>query len=109
MAFSKKSKFSDEIIQLADFSRILSHPARIVILKTIAEKGGCICSSLVDILPLAQSTVSQHLKELAKAGLIRGTIEGPKICYCVNWEKLGHYSSILTDLIKDLKDYHCCK
>jgi len=62
----------------------LSHPARLKILKILAEMDVCMCGEIVDLLPLAQATVSQHLKELQRVGLIKGTIEGPKTCYCIN-------------------------
>jgi len=84
MAISKRKEFTPEELQLADIAKALSHPARIKILKILAEKNVCICGDIVEILPLAQATVSQHLKELKRAGLIQGEIEGPKTCYCLN-------------------------
>lgn len=84
MARSKSEEFTKEEINLAEFAKSLSHPARIRILKILAEGNICICGDIVDRLPLAQATVSQHLKELKRIGLIRGTIEGPKTCYCLN-------------------------
>lgn len=84
MAISKKNKFNDDEILLADVLKALSHPARIRILKILTEMNICMCGDIVEQLPLAQATVSQHLKELKRAGLITGEIEGPKVCYCVN-------------------------
>ena len=84
MAINKKSDFSAVDQSLAAFAKALSHPARIAILKVLAERNECICGQIVDVLPLAQSTVSQHLKELKSAGLISGTIDGPRSCYCSN-------------------------
>ncbi len=69
--------------QLARLARALGHPARVAILRMLVRREGCIVSAIVDELPLAQSTVSQHLKQLKDAGLIRGDIDGPRICYCV--------------------------
>ena len=86
MAISKKSEFKEIDNELATFAKALSHPARILILKTLAKKNTCICGEIVEVLPLSQSTVSQHLKELKRVGLIKGEIEGPKICYCINPE-----------------------
>lgn len=84
MAYSKKEQFSQEDIRLAAFAKALSHPARIAILKLLASKQTCICGAIVDELPLSQSTVSQHLKELKNAGLIQGDIDGPRVCYCID-------------------------
>lgn len=86
MAVNKKDQFNQKEIQLADFANAISHPARVAILKEIAKKESCICGEIVEVLPLAQSTVSQHLKELLKAGLITGSVDGPKSCYCINWK-----------------------
>lgn len=84
MAYSKKEKFSPDDIWLSDIAKALSHPARISILKILTEMNVCMCGDIVDLLPLSQSTVSQHLKELKRVGLISGEIEGPKVCYCIN-------------------------
>lgn len=84
MAISKKSEFTNEEAWLADISKALSHPARIKILKILTEMNACVCGDIVDLLPLSQSTVSQHLKELKRVGLVQGEIDGPKVCYCVN-------------------------
>ena len=85
----KRDLFKKEEIELAEFAWALSHPARIAILKMLSEKNVCVCGEIVEVIPLAQATVSQHLKELKKAELISGTIDGAKSCYCINWEKLG--------------------
>ena len=84
MAFSKKNEFSNDEIWLADIAKALSHPARISILKILTDTNVCMCGDIVEQLPLSQSTVSQHLKELKRVGLIQGDIDGPKVCYCVN-------------------------
>ena len=88
MSYSKKEQFGEKEIFLAEIAKVLSHPARIEILKVLTEKNLCICGEIVDLLPLSQSTVSQHLKELKRVGLIIGEIEGPKMCYCINKENL---------------------
>ena len=69
--------------ELAEFAKALGHPARVQILRLLVRKNSCICGEIVDELPLAQSTVSQHLKVLKEAGLIRGEVDGPRTCYCV--------------------------
>ncbi len=91
MALNKKDAFAPELIELADFARAIAHPARLAILQTLAERESCICGEIVEVLPLAQATVSQHLKELKRAGLIQGTVSGAKSCYCIhreNWNRL---------------------
>ena len=84
MAVSKKEKFKNQDVWLADVAKALSHPARIRILKILTQMNVCMCGDIVEQLPLAQATVSQHLKELKRVGLIQGDIDGPKVCYCVN-------------------------
>jgi DNA-binding transcriptional ArsR family regulator len=84
MAASKKEEFKTEDTWLADITKALSHPARIRILKILTEMNVCMCGDIVELLPLSQSTVSQHLKELKRVDLIQGDIDGPKVCYCVN-------------------------
>ena len=91
MAIHKKEEFDQKEQDLANFAKAIAHPARTAILKVLAQRNECICGQIVDLLPLAQSTVSQHLKELQKAGLIKGTIDGPRSCYCINWEVFGKF------------------
>ena len=86
---TKIDNLEAEYNELADFAKALSHPARIKILQVLTDKNRCICGEIVDVLPLSQSTVSQHLKELKRVGLIDGEIEGPKTCYCINYEKFN--------------------
>ncbi len=83
-------KYSEGTLRMARFAKALGHPVRIEILKFLAEQSCCFTGDLVEIFPLAQSTVSQHLKELYEAGLIRGKIEPPRVRYCIheeNWKK----------------------
>ncbi len=105
MAISKKEEFTQEEIWLADVAKSLSHPARIKILKMLNEMNSCMVGSLVDKLPLAQATVSQHLKELKRVGLINGEIDGPKVCYCVNTKALAKAKSALDKLFNKIG---CC-
>jgi len=88
MAIAKTQEFTKTDIWMADIAKALSHPARIKILKILTEMNVCMCGDIVEQLPLAQATVSQHLKELRRVGLIQGDIEGPKVCYCVNDQTL---------------------
>lgn len=88
MAFSKTELFNDDLRRLAEYNKALSHPARLAILKYLAEIRTCITGDIADELPLSRTTVNQHLKELKDAGLITGTTEGVKTCYCINKDKL---------------------
>lgn len=111
MAIHKKEEFSEKEQALASFAKALAHPARIAILKVLADRNECICGEIVEVLPLAQSTVSQHLKELKNAGLIKGTIEGPKTCYCIHWEAFQEFSVAFNSLFNELKENNqnnCC-
>lgn len=111
MAIHKKDEFTLKEQDLAAFAKALSHPARIAILKVLAQKNECICGEIVDVLPLAQSTVSQHLKELKMAGLIDGAINGPRSCYCINWkafEKFMNEFSFLFNKLKVQNEKACC-
>lgn len=93
----KKEIFSAIDNELATLAKALGHPVRVAILKELARRNVCVCGEIVDVLPLAQSTVSQHLKELKAAGLISGTVEGVKSCYCVNWDAIARLRNLLDD------------
>lgn len=84
MAKAKINDFTKSEIHLSEIAKAIAHPARIRILNVLFENNICITGDIVDLLPLSQSTVSQHLSELKKAGLIIGEIEGPKTCYCLD-------------------------
>ena len=81
---AKTDLFPPDLARLAEAAKALGHPARLAILQTLAERGTCVCGEVVDELPLAQATVSQHLKALKAAGLVRGEVDGPRSCYCVD-------------------------
>jgi len=111
MALHKKKEFGKKEQALAEFAKALSHPARIAILKVLAQKNECICGEIVEVLPLAQSTVSQHLKELKKSGLIEGALDGPRSCYCINWKAFEKFSNDIGSLFINLKTKNekaCC-
>lgn len=103
MIIHKKDHFTGKEQDLAALAKALSHPARIAILKLLAKKNECICGEIVEVLPLAQSTVSQHLKELKKAGLIRGSVDGIKSCYCINWKSFEKFYTEFSLFFNDLK------
>jgi ArsR family transcriptional regulator len=111
MAFNKKEAFDSKEQSLAAFAKAISHPARIAILSVLARKNECICGEIVEILPLAQSTVSQHLRELKQAGLITGTVDGPRSCYCINWKEFEKFNNEFSTLFQNLKiknEKACC-
>jgi DNA-binding transcriptional ArsR family regulator len=81
---NKAEKFDKELREVASFSKVISHPARLAILKYLAETKNCISGDISGFIPLSRTTVSQHLRELRNAGLIQGDIEGTKINYCLN-------------------------
>ncbi len=107
MAFSKAEQFDVNDIKISELAKALSHPARIAILRTIAENKMCICGDIVDKLPLAQSTISQHLRELRKAELITGEIDGPRSCYSINWNMCIQFSDWFKKLFGDISK--CCR
>lgn len=84
--------------ELAALAKALGHPARVQIVRFLLSRDSCMCGDIVDHLPLAQSTVSQHLKMLKEAGLIRGTIDGPRTCYCVEPAVLERFKSLVSGL-----------
>lgn len=94
MGITKSQSFTDEQNELANLLKALAHPARVAIVQYLLKVDSCICGDIVNELPLAQPTISQHLKELKNANIIQGTIEGKSICYCLNKEifsKIGRY------------------
>jgi DNA-binding transcriptional ArsR family regulator len=108
MSQNKKDQFHDDYIRIADFAKALSHPARIAILHRLALSDTCICGEIVEVMPLSQSTVSQHLKELKKAGLIKGKIDGNRSCYCIDRDKLNEFEKSFISLIDSILP-DCCK
>jgi DNA-binding transcriptional ArsR family regulator len=84
MGTTKTGEYKQRETDLAKYAKAISHPARIAILNLLIKKQSCICGDIVDELPLSQSTVSQHLKELKEAGIIKGDIEGNSVCYCID-------------------------
>lgn len=109
-----EAAFSDADRRLADLARALSHPARLAILRTLATRRTCVCGEIVEVLPLAQATVSQHLKVLREAGLVQGTVHGPRSCYCLDPAGVAEAARLVGDLLADLApaspeaDVSCC-
>jgi len=96
MGTTKTEEFTIKQNKIARYMKALGHPARVAILELLIKKQACICGDLVEDLPLSQSTVSQHLKELKEAGLIKGDVDGVKVCYCIDekeWENARTYMS----------------
>jgi len=108
MGITKTKEFTKAQNELAGLAKAFGHPARIAILQFLASQQSCICGDIVDQLPLSQSTVSQHLKELKNAGLIKGTIDGPSVCYCIDTDAWNKAKSKLMELFDTCKDLHCC-
>lgn len=107
MGITKRQVFSRHQNQIAEFAKALAHPARVAILQELA-KNSCICGDLVDVLPLSQSTVSQHLKELKRIGLIKGEIDGPKVCYCIDKQNWRKAKDLLGQLFEQGLPDDCC-
>lgn len=99
MAFSKAEQFEDRDILLARYAKALAHPARVAVLRFLASQPCCYCGDIVEKLPIAQSTVSQHLKELKNVGLIQGEINPPKVKYCLNRENYEQAKQAFADLL----------
>jgi len=106
MGVSKKEEFTVKQNQLADFAKALAHPARIAIIEYLAKSNSCFCGDIVEVLPLSQSTVSQHLSELKKAGLVKGEIEGTSVCYCLNEKGWDVAQTLLGNFLVSTKK--CC-
>jgi ArsR family transcriptional regulator, arsenate/arsenite/antimonite-responsive transcriptional repressor len=106
MGLSKKESFDQHQNRLADLAKALAHPARIAILQFLASRDACMCGDIVEELPLSQSTVSQHLAELKRVGLIKGSINGPSICYCIDNEILAEAKRLLSEFLSS--ECKCC-
>lgn len=108
MGATKTDLFTKKQNDIAAMAKAIAHPARIAILQELIKTNACICGDLVNELGLAQATISQHLKELKKAGLIQGNIEGTSICYCINPKVWQVYRQIFATFFKDINPGSCC-
>lgn len=105
MGKTKSDLFTPQQNLLAKMAKAIAHPARIAILEQLASKGSCACGDIVDELPLSQATVSQHLKAMKEAGIIKGDVEGTFRCYCIDMEQCRALLSKVTSLFTQGK---CC-
>jgi DNA-binding transcriptional ArsR family regulator len=108
MGLSKTEEFTKAQNELAVITKALGHPARIAILQFLIKSKSCVCGDIVDQLPLSQSTVSQHLSELKKAGLIKGDIDGPSVCYCVDEKTWERAKKSVVNLFESYQGNDCC-
>ncbi|GMT45842.1 MAG: transcriptional regulator [bacterium] len=88
MTYAKKEAFTPELQQIAAFAKTLSHPARLAILDYLAEQNQCVSGDITEEIPLSRTTVSQHLQELKNAGLIKGTVSGTRVYYCLQTDRI---------------------
>ncbi len=108
MGLTKTDNFNAAQNRTAVLMKALGHPARIAILEFLIKKNTCICNDIVEELPLSQATVSQHLKELKEAGLIKGDIEGKSMCYCIDAKVWKEARKVLNKLFDSYKGESCC-
>ena len=108
MGVTKTEIFTEKQNRISDLAKAFSHPARVAILQLLIARKSCVCGDLVDELELAQATVSQHLKELKRIGIIQGEINPPRVCYCINpvvWEEA---QQIFGSLFSSFESVPCC-
>jgi DNA-binding transcriptional ArsR family regulator len=103
MVQSKTELFDIELQKNAELFKAMSHPARLAILKYLAETRTCITGDITEELPLSRTTINQHLKELKKVGLVQGTIDGAKTSYCLNFTRIDEFTEMIHKLIKDFE------
>jgi ArsR family transcriptional regulator len=108
MGLSKTEEFTKTQNELAVLAKAMGHPARIAILQFLIKSKACVCGDIVEVLPLSQSTVSQHLSELKKAGLVKGDIEGPSVCYCIDEKAWNRAKRLLGDFLGSYQGQNCC-
>ena len=108
MGLTKTEIFTEQQNRMADLAKAFAHPARVAILQLLIARKACVCGDLVDELELAQATVSQHLKELKRIGIIQGEINPPRVCYCINPEVWEEASQAFGDMLKSFTSVSCC-
>ena len=108
MGLTKTDEFTIKENRIASYAKALGHPARIAILQVLLKSRECICGDIVEELPLSQSTVSQHLKELKDVGLIKGNIEGASVCYCIDEKGWAEAKTYLNTLFDSFNGNNCC-
>lgn len=107
MGVTKSDLFTDTQNELANYAKVLAHPARIAIIQNLLRTNTCCNSILVGDLGLAQATISQHLKELKNVGIIQGTVDGVSVNYCINPEKWHHIKEMLFELFESYESPNC--
>ena len=107
MGLTKSEIFTDQQNEIASIAKVVGHPARVAIIQHLVKINSCICGDLVDVIGLAQPTISQHLKELKKIGLIQGSIEGTSVCYCINPEKFKEVRTLFSNFFSESIN-SCC-
>lgn len=109
MGLAKSEIFNNTQNAIATYAKAFAHPARVAIIQYLFKTNSCVCGDIVDQVGLAQSTISQHLKELKYLGLIKGTVEGTSVCYCINPETWGEMKTLLSNFInQDINPANCC-
>ena len=109
MGASKTDYYTDNQNEIATLVKALAHPARVAIVEYLAKMNECVCGKIVEFLPLAQPTVSQHLKELKNAGIIKGEVEGNSICYCIDKKAIRIINQYFFELLKSVENQdECC-
>ena len=109
MGVTKSEIFTDYQNKIALAARVLGHPARIAILQHLFRTDSCVCGDLVGVIGLAQPTISQHLKELKNLGIIRGNIEGTRVCYCIDNQKWNELKDLFAGFLdQTASDNSCC-
>lgn len=101
MGRAKRHSFRPQQNRVADLAKALAHPARVAILELLSTRAECICGDIVDKLPLSQATVSQHLAQLKRAGLITGDIKGPRVCYCINHKAWNEARRLIGNFLEE--------
>lgn len=109
MTFHQTEKFDEQYQDLARLAKVLSHPARLMILQHLANVKACISGDISNEIPLSRTTVSQHLQVLREAGFIEGQIDGVKINYCLNSEAVNSFKSLIENYLNKININFCCK
>ncbi|MAT90147.1 MAG: transcriptional regulator [Flavobacteriaceae bacterium] len=108
MGASKLSIHTEHQQQIAEIAKVLAHPARVAILEYIAKQKNCICGDIVDEIGLSQPTISQHLQVIRNAGLLKGTFEGKRLCYCLDHDRFQEFQQLLNDYFHQTVVSDCC-
>ncbi|PWJ55025.1 DNA-binding transcriptional ArsR family regulator [Dyadobacter jejuensis] len=109
MGVTKTQVFTEQQNRIADLAKALAHPARIAIIQHLLREKSCVCGDLVEVLPLAQATVSQHLKELKQIGILTGEINPPRVCYCINETVWQEAKAIFGEIFNTEVSLKCCE